>query len=195
MPLINCELSLTLTWPENCFLTDITTKAARNANPNPDPPVEARERIDAPTNATFKTTDTKVYVRVVTLSTEDDKHFLEQSKSGFKRTIEWNKYRSEMINQTKTNNLNYLIDPTFNKVNRLFVLSFKNEEDKTSFSKYYKPKVEIKDFSVLIDGKSFFDVPVKNTEAYEKIIDISKNSDYTTGNLLDYEYFSEHYVN
>ena len=195
MPLINCEVSLTLTWPENCFLTDITTKAARNANPNPDPPVEARERIDAPTNATFKTTDTKVYVWVVTLSTEDDKHFLEQSKSGFKRTIEWNKYRSEMINQTKTNNLNYLIDPTFNKVNRLFVLSFKNEEDKTSFSKYYKPKVEIKDFSVLIDGKSFFDVPVKNTEAYEKIIDISKNSDYTTGNLLDYEYFSEHYIN
>ena len=62
MPLINFEVSLTLTWPENCFLTDITTKAARNANPNPDPPVEARERIDAPTNATFKTTDTKVYV-------------------------------------------------------------------------------------------------------------------------------------
>ena len=60
-----------------------------------------------------------------------------------------------MTNQTKTNNLNYLIDPTFNKVNRLFVLSFENEEDRTSFSKYYVPQVEIKDFDLLIHGKSF----------------------------------------
>ena len=56
MPFINCEVSLTLTWSENCFLTDITTQAARIANPDPDPPVEARERIDAPTNAAFKIT-------------------------------------------------------------------------------------------------------------------------------------------
>ena len=95
-----------------------------------------------------------------------------------------------MTNQTKTNNLNYLIDPTFNKVNRLFVLSFENEEDRTSFSKYYTWKVEIKDFSVLIDGKNFFDVPVKNKEeTYEKIIEMNKNNDYTTGILLDYEFF------
>ena len=135
-----------------------------------------------------------MHVPVVTLSTEDDTNFLEKLKLGFKRTTKWNKYRSEMTNQTKTNNLNYLIDPTFTKVNRLFVLSFENEEDKTSFSKYYVPKVEIKDFNVLIDGKSFFDVPVKNKEeAYEKIMSISKNNDYTTGNLLDYEYFSKHY--
>ena len=113
---------------------------------------------------------------VVTLSTKDDNNFLEQLKSGFKRTIKWNKYRSEMTNQTKTNNLNYLIDPTFNKVNRLFVLSFENEEDRTYFSKYYTPKVEIKDFNVLMDGKSFFDVPVKK-EAYKKIIETSKNND------------------
>ena len=98
-----------------------------------------------------------------------------------------------MTNQTKTYNLNYLIDLTFNKVNRLFVLSFEKEEDRTYFSKYYTPKVEIKDFNVLIDGKSFFDMPVKNKEAYEKIMSMSKNNDYTTGNLLDYEYFSEHY--
>ena len=107
------------------------------------------------TNATFKITDTKLYVPVVTLSTEDDNNFLGQLKSGFKRTIKWNKYRSEMTNQTKTNNLNYLINPTFNKVNRLFVLSFENEEDRTSFSKYYVPKVEIKDFNILIDEKAF----------------------------------------
>ena len=99
-----------------------------------------------------------------------------------------------MTNQTKTNHLIYLIDPTFTKVNRLFILSFENEENRTSFSKYYVPKVEIKDFNVLIDGKSFFDVPVKNKEeAYEKTMSISKNNDYATGNLLDYEYFSKHY--
>ena len=131
---------------------------------------------------------------LVTLSAKDDNNFLEQLKSGFKRTIKWNKYRSEMTNQTKTNYLNYLIDPTFTKVNRLFVLSFKNEEDRTSFSKYYVPKVEIKYFNVLIDGEIFFDVPVKNKElAYKKIMSISKNNDYTTGNLLDNEYFSKHY--
>ena len=73
-----------------------------------------------------------------------------------------------MTNQTKTNYLNYLIDPTFTKVNRLFVLQFENEEDKTSFSNYYVPKSEIKDFNVLIDGKSFSDVPVKKRRSIRK---------------------------
>ena len=83
-----------------------------------------------------------------------------------------------MTNQTKTNHLNHLTDPTFIKVNRLFVLSFGNEEDRTSFSKYYVPKVEKKDFNVLTEGKGFFDVQVKNKEeAYEKIINISQNDD------------------
>ena len=126
-------------------MTDITTQTARAAQgDNP-----ARERIDAPASATFKITDTKLYVPVVTLSTKDDNNFLEQLKSGFKRTIKWNKYRSEMTNRTKTNHLNYLIDPTFTKVNRLFVLSFENEEDRTSFSKYYVSKVEINDLKLV----------------------------------------------
>ena len=170
MPLINCEVSLTSTWSENYVLTDITTQTERNADSNADRLVETREKIDTPTNAIFKITDTKLYIPVVTLSTKDDNNFLEQLKSEFKRTIRWNKYRSEMTNQTKTNHLNHLIDPTFSKVNRLFVLSFENEEDRTSFSKCYVPKVEIKEFKMLIDGKSFFDVPVKNKEeAYEKL--------------------------
>ena len=80
-----------------------------------------------------------------------------------------------MTNQVETNNLSYLMDPTFNKVNRLFVLSFKNEEDRTYFSKYYTPKVEIKAFNVLTDGKRFFDIPVKNKEEeYGKTIELSK---------------------
>ena len=70
-------------------------------------------------------------------------------KTGFKRTIKWNEYRSKMFNQTRSNNFNYLIDPTFTNVNRLFVLTFENEYDRTSFSKYYLQKVEIKDFNVL----------------------------------------------
>ena len=135
-----------------------------------------------------------MYVPVVILSTHDDNSFLKQLKSGFKRTIKWDKDRSEMLNQTKTNNLDYLIDPAFNKVNRILAWSFENEEDRTSFSKYYTPKLEIKDFNVLVDGKSFFDMPVKNKEeGYERVIEISKYNDYTTGNLLDYEYFSKYY--
>ena len=188
MSLINCEINLILTWSENCVLT---SKATRKANPDVNPAITA---VNNPTNVTFKITDTKLYVPVVTLSTKDDNNFLEQLKSGFKRTIKWNKYRSEMTNQTKNNNLNYLIDPTFTKVNRLFVLSFENENDRTSFSKYYVPNVQIKDFNVLIDGKSFFDMPIKNSEeTHEKIIEMGRNNYYTTGNLLDYEYFSKHY--
>ena len=164
MPLINFEVSLTLNWYGNYVLTDITTQTERNADPNAVPLVETREGIDTATNAIFKITDTQLHVRVVTLSTKDDNNFLEQLKSEFKRTIRWNKCRSEMTNQTKTNHLNQLINPTFTKVNRLFVLSFENEEDRTSFSKYYVPKVEIKEFNMLIDGKRFLDVPVKNKE-------------------------------
>ena len=77
-----------------------------------------------PTRLEFQTKDTKLYVPVVTLSTENDKKLLEQLKSGFKRIIKWNKYRSQMTIQSNNNKLNYLIDPTFTKVNRLFVLSF-----------------------------------------------------------------------
>ena len=80
-----------------------------------------------------------MYVPVVTLSAEDDNNVLEKLKTGFERTIKWNKYRSEMSNHTKNNNFNSLIDPTFINVNRLLVLLFENEDDKTSFSKYYVP--------------------------------------------------------
>ena len=100
-----------------------------------------------------------------------------------------------MTVQPQNNNLNYLIDPTFTNVNRLFVLSFAKNilgHKRDSFSHYYVPNVEIKDFNVLIDGKSLFDLPVKNEEdACEKIIDMSNNNDYTTGNLLDFAYFKK----
>ena len=96
------------------------------------------------------------------------KKSLQQLKSGFKRTVKWNKYRSQMTVQSNNNNLNYLIDPTFTKVNRLFVLSFERIEENSikedyrdSFPHYYVPNNEIKDFNVLIDGKGFLHLPVK----------------------------------
>ena len=150
-----------------------------------------------PTGLKVQIKDTKLYVPVVTLSKENDIKLLEQLKSGFKRTIKWNKYRSQMTIQPQNNNLNYLINPTFMNVNRLFVLSFprnNNTDSRYSFSNYYVPKVQIKDFNVLIDGKRFFDLSVKNEEeAYEKNIDMSNNNDCVTGNLLDFAYYKENY--
>ena len=99
-----------------------------------------------------------------------------------------------MTNQTQNNNVNYLIVPTFTKVNRLLVLSFENEDDRRSFSKYYVPNVQMKYFNVLIDGKSFFDMPIKNNkETYQQIIEMGRKNDCMTGNVLRYEYFSKHY--
>ena len=102
-----------------------------------------------------------------------------------------------MTIQPQNNNLNYLIDPTFINVNRLFVQSFSrnnNTDSRYSYSNYYVPKVEIKNFNILIDGKRFFGLPVKNEEeAYEKIIEMSNNNDYTTDNSLDFGYFKKNY--
>ena len=149
--MLNCEVSLTLTWSKNCVLTDIiTTDAVPAQGDNPERPA-----IAAPTNATFTITNCKLHVPLVFLSAEHDNILLKKLKTGFKRTIAWNKCRSAMSNQTVNNNLHYLIDPTFTNVNRLFALSFKNEKDRTSFSKYYIPKVEVKDFNALIDQRHF----------------------------------------
>ena len=77
-------------------------------------------------------------------------------------TLYWNKYRCQITNQAVTNNLHYLIDPTFDKVHRLFVLAFENEENRSSFNKFYTPTVEIKDYNFLIDQEPFFEIPIKN---------------------------------
>ena len=122
---------------------------------------------------------------------------LKTIKEEFKRTVSWNKYRSKITTQTKNNNLDYLIDPTARNINRLFVLSFKNGNDDTMrglFDKYSIPLVEIKDFNALIDNKQFFHKPVKNKqEAYEKLIEMPRNYNYTPGNLLDFSYHRNSY--
>ena len=135
IPLINCEVEQMLTWFKNCVLID---KSTREANYGADPVVY---EIDNPENATFKITDVKSFVPVVTLSKENDIQLLEQLKAGFKRTSisidhKWNKYRSQMTIQPQNNNLNYLIDPTFTNANRLFELSFprnNNTDSRYSF--------------------------------------------------------------
>ena len=157
VPLINCKVELILTWFKNCVLID---KLTRNANYNADP---ITHEIDIPENAIFQIPDAKLYVPVVSLSKENDRKLLELLKSGFKRTIKSNIYRSQMTIQPQNNNLNYLIYPTFTNVNRLFVLPFarNNTDSRYSYSNYYVPKVKISDLNVLVDGKSFFGLPVK----------------------------------
>ena len=101
MPLINCEISLTLSWFKNYVLT---RKTKRRANLDANPAIVGANN---PRNAVFKITECKRYVPVVTLPAENDNKLLHQLKTGFKKTIKWNKYRSEMTNQTANNNLNY----------------------------------------------------------------------------------------
>ena len=191
IPLINCEIQLILTLSKNCLLADMTK---RNAKQNNTAIVPQRE-------LEFQIKYTKLYDLVVTLSKENDIKLLEQLKTGFIRTIKSNKYRSQMTIENNNNNLNYLIDPTFTNVNKLSVLSFERIEEnnvqkgyKDFFSHYYVPNAEIKNLNVLIYGKRFFDLQVKNgEETYENIIDISNNNDYTTRNLLDFSYGKENY--
>ena len=188
IPLINCEISLDLSWSKDCVLSNRSYHAVDTAGGYP-------RGVNFPSEAKFEITDCKLYVPVVALSTENENKLFEMLKSGFKRTVRWNKCMSYISNQAKNNNLNYLIDPTFDKVNRLFVLSFENEDDRRSYYKYYVPNVEIKNYNVLIDGNPFFELPVKNIEeTYQKILQISDDNGYfTRGNLLDFNYFKNHY--
>ena len=172
MPLINCEVNLILTWSTDCIISSATGETK------------------------FKITDTKLYVPVVTLSTQDNAKLLQQRRSGFKRKINWNKYQSDPKTYAQKIYLNHLFNPIFQGVNMLFVLSFENEDDRTSHSNYYVPKVEIKDYNVMIDDKNFFDQPINSQlETYKNIRKIvtGKGDDYTTGCLLDYFYFKENY--
>ena len=168
MPLIDCRVNLILTWSADCII--ISTNF-----PNQVP--------------TFTITETNLYVSEVTLSTQDNLKLLSQLKSGFKRAISWNKYLSKPELLPQNSNLNYLVEPSFQGVNRLFVLVFQNDTQRTSSKRYYLPNVEIKDCNIMIDGKDFFDQPINsNYKTYENIRKIAtgQGDDYTTGCLLDY---------
>ena len=181
IPLNSCEVSLELKWNKNFVITSLE-EVQIDAGP---PAVNA-----APTDATLAINYCKLYIPAVTLPKDDEIKLLTNLKSGFTREIIWNKYRSQMTAKAINNNLNILISPTFTNVNRLFVLTYQNADDRRSFSQFYLSRVMVKDFNVIIDKLAFFDLPIKTEEeAYEKIIDISRNNEYTAGNLLDYDYF------
>ena len=127
MPLINCEINLILTWSEDCVISSATGATK------------------------FKITDTKLYVPVATLSTHDNAKLLQQLKQGFKRTINCNKYQPKVSPERQNQ---YLDFPRFQGINRLFVLSFENGDDRKLHTGYYLPKVEIKDYNVMTDGKT-----------------------------------------
>ena len=175
MPLFNCEINLILKWSSTCVLV-----AANTQNQN----------------ATFAITDTKLYAPVVTLSTQENTKFLQQLNSGFKRVINWNKYLSKPELLAQNPNLNHLVEPSFQGVNRLFVLAFENDNHRTSNEQYYLPTVEIKDYNIMINGENFFDQPIKNNKVtYDNIRKIAtgEEDDYTTDCYLDYQYFKDTY--
>ena len=132
-------MSLELKWNKNC----ITTSQQIGANLD-------GGNTEAPTGATFAINDFKLYVPAGTLSKDDEIKLLTNLKSGFKREIIWNKYRSQMTTEAINNNLNILIDPTFTNVNRLFVLAYQTANDRQSYSQFYLPRVMVKDFNVII---------------------------------------------
>ena len=157
MPLISREVSLELKWNKNCVITSLKERQVDDV-----PPVV---RDGAPTGASLAINECKLYIPVVTLSKDDEVKLLTNLKSGFKRKIEWNKYRSQMSTEAIINNLNILIDSTFTNVNRLFVLAYgQNNNDRQSFSRFYLPNVMVKDYNVIIDKLAFFDLPVKTEE-------------------------------
>ena len=116
MPLINCEVNLILTWSKDCVFTNYTGVGK------------------------FTITDTKLYVPFVILSTQDNAKLLHQLKSGLRIAINWSKYQSNIKTSTQSRYLNYLVDPSFQGVNKIFVLSFENENDRTSHLTYYLQK-------------------------------------------------------
>ena len=131
MALINCEIHLMLTCSSTFVITNSTGAGA------------------------FEITDTKLYVPVVTLSTQGHAKLLQQLKSGFKRVVNWNKYLSKLELLAQNPNLNYLVEPSCQGVNRFFVLGFENDAQRTSHSGYYLPNVEIKNYNFRINGEIF----------------------------------------
>ena len=180
MPLINCKVELSLKWYERCLLTVANT-------------------------ATFKITDAKLYVPIVTLSAEDNVKLSKLLGEGFKRSIYWNEYKviDNKIVEIATNNeekyIRELLDSSWQGVKRLFVLAYNNKEGNNqvsidSYKKYFLPRVKIENYNIEIDGRNFYDQAINDSiKQYNEIGKIStgKGDYYTTGCLLDFAYFEK----
>ena len=179
MCLINCKIKLNLTSKKKCVLS---SQAG---------------------NAVFIINDTKLYVPVVTLSKKDNKDFIEQQNKGFQRSIYWNEYKTKEKDENGNANANAVkyinLDPSFQGVNRLFIMEYSraaNQPVRNSQQKYYLPRIDLNIYNVIIDGRNFYDNPIESDiEKYRELkkIMIGKKEDYTTGSLLDYDYFKRHY--
>ena len=170
IPLINCKVELLLKWYENCVLSNVAG------------------------NSTFTITDTKLYVPVVTLKTEDNTKLSKLLSEGFKRPIYWNKYKIIFKNY----NNEYIrerLDASFQGVNKLFVLPYASGDNITnenSYRKYFLPRLKIKNCNIEIDGRNFYDQSINDLiKQYDEVIKTSteQGDDYTTGCLLDFAYF------
>ena len=175
MPLINFKIKLNLTWKKECVLsTDVG-------------------------NAVFIINDTKMYVLVVTLSKEDNKDFIEQQNKGFQRSIYWNEYETKEINENADVFKYINLDPSFQGVNRLFVMAYNRanaQPTRNGQQKHYLPRIDLEKYNVIIDGRNLYDNPIESDiEKYRELkkVMFGKGEDHTTGSLLDYNYFDKHY--
>ena len=186
MPLVNCKVDLELTWNRNCVVC-----SADGVGGN---------------QVTFKVTDTKLYVPIVSLSTKDNTNLTKQLNEGFKRTIYWNRYKSIAIAVTAkvvdgnkvSTQFRKLLDASYEGVNRLFLLGYSTtgDIDHNIYRKYLLPTIDITDYNVIIDGRNFYDQPINSSiRKYDEIRKIAtgKGNNYATGCLLDYKYFKDFY--
>ena len=178
MLLINCKVKFSLKWYEKCLLSGSGTAKA------------------------FTITDTKLYVPVVTLKTEDNTKLSKLLSEGFKRPIYWNEYK--VIPNKNYNAIEYIrerLDASIQGVNRLFVFAYiagdgNNIITEDSHEKYFLPRLKIENCDIEIDGRNSYDQSINDLiKQYDKIRKISTGlgDDYTTGCLLDFAYFEKNY--
>ena len=179
MPLINCKIHLELNWSKNCVIPNVVGAT------------------------TFKITNTKLYVPIVTLSSKDNVKLVKLLEDGFNRPVYWNEYQTKIETENLDNNnlTRFLLDSSFQGVRRLFALAFSNTNDankveRNNHRKYFLPRVNITNYNVLTDGKNFDNQPINDlVKQYDEIRKIAtgQGDDYTTGCLLDYQYFKVQY--
>ena len=152
MPLINCNIELSLKWIENYVITTA--------------PIGANANATGADSATFEITDAKLYVPIIALSAEDDAKLSKLLNKGFKRSVYWNKYNvtdNIVVSINRTNeekNLRELLDASYQGVKRLFVLAYDNRAGNDqvsidSFKRYFLPRVKIENYNIEIDGRNF----------------------------------------
>ena len=179
MPLVNCKVDLELTWTKDCVISSNDLGAV----------------------VSFKITDTKLYVPIVTLSTKDNSNLTKQLNEGFKRIVHWNECKAieDSRATAAANPYTKTLDSSFQGVNRLFVLGFangNNDPTRSGCRNYYLPRIDITKYNVLIDGRNFYDQPINDKiRQYDEIRKIAtrKSDNYATGCLLDYKYFKDFY--